>query len=100
MVRRAVEVIIEQRRHRLEGEAENLLETCPDEFVQVLEIGTGLVKAEQTEREMPLGIFIRQRLARRGGLPSMAENFDACLHLEILKMATNVLNESRNVDFQ
>jgi hypothetical protein len=51
------------------------------------------MEAKQTEREKPLGIFIRQRLAGRGRLPSIAEHFDASLHLEILDMARNVLNE-------
>ena len=69
------------------------MEMCSDKLMQVFEVGTGLMEAKQTEREKPLGIFIRQRLAGRGRLPSIAEHFDASLHLEILDMATNVLNE-------
>jgi hypothetical protein len=38
--RQTIEVIIEQRRDRLEKEAKNLLETCADKFMQVLEVGT------------------------------------------------------------
>ena len=92
MIGRTVEIVILLRRNGFEGETEDLLEPGADELVQVFEIGAGLVQLEQTERQVQPGIARSARFL-------VQQHLQSRLHLKVLDVPADVVNEGRDVDF-